>query len=117
MGIKLTNAERKREYKRTPNGFLRTLYDRMSGRVKGNKSTRQPELYIGKEILPRDQFLEWAMRDETFMNMFTEYLNAGRSVALAPSVDRIDNKRGYTIDNIQWLTHKENCRKARSDNE
>ena len=43
-----------------------------------------------------------------FNRLFKEWENAGYDKQLKPSIDRISNKKEYTIDNIQWLTWAEN---------
>lgn len=48
-----------------------------------------------KMLIPKDKFIEWFMKND-FMNA---------------SVDRIDNKKDYSIDNIQLIPLTENIRK------
>lgn len=43
----------------------------------------------------------------------TQYLNRRGNSAKGYTVDRIDSKLGYTLDNLQILTNRENGRKAR----
>lgn len=92
-------------YRKTPKGYLMTTYTNMTGRVKGNV---KPHLYKGLDILPREDFYAWALKDSTFTDMLTVYAATGYDQRFAPSIDRIDTKEGYVIGNIRWLTHSEN---------
>jgi len=42
-----------------------------------------------------------------------KYSNFNRK--LTPSIDRIDNKKGYTVDNMQWMTLSNNSSKYTKD--
>ena len=44
--------------------------------------------------------------------MFDVYEKSDYDRRLCPTVDRIDSKKGYTMDNMQWLTHSENSRRG-----
>jgi len=39
------------------------------------------------------------------------WVKSGYKMKLSPSIDRIDNARGYDLDNIQIITVSENARK------
>lgn len=62
----------------------------------------------GKEFtLTIDQYKEFAIREGLFSPAGVKYPNR--------SIDRIDQSRGYHIDNIQVLTISENVRKKYTD--
>jgi hypothetical protein len=42
--------------------------------------------------------------------MFEIYKSSEFNRKLAPTVDRIDSSKGYSLDNMRWLTHSENSR-------
>ena len=98
-------------YEKTPNGFLMRLYRNMQSRVTGVQS-KKAHLYLGKYLLPRDQFYKWAKSSEDFKEMFKIWVASGYDRKLTPTVDRIDSSIGYKLDNMQWLTHSENSRKG-----
>lgn len=46
-----------------------------------------------------------------FDKLYDAWKKSGFQRKMAPSIDRIDNNRGYTIDNMQWLSQSDNSRK------
>ena len=85
------------------------IVERCSGK-KGHKS------YYGREYLSEDEWWEWVDKTyKTFMSLYLAWQESGYSRRKAPSVDRVDNSRGYTSDNMQWLTLSANCIKAKHD--
>lgn len=108
---KLNNNSYTKKYEKTPRGFLMRLYRNMQSRVNGVQK-KKSHLYKGKELLSREDFYLWAFygSERQFFNMFEEYENSGYDRKLAPTVDRIDSSKGYTLGNMRWLTHSENSR-------
>ena len=103
-------AKRARLYNETPKGFLVTTYNSMLGRVRGKIG--KEHLYKGLEILSREDFFKWALQDEQFNVLFKEWLNNKGKYNLIPSIDRINSKEGYLLENMQWLTQGENSGKT-----
>lgn len=72
-------------------------------------NSRRNEAYAKKGVnleLTKEQFNEWVDKNwETFRALY----ESGRT----PSIDRIDNSRGYAIDNMQVIDLKQNMRKDR----
>lgn len=104
------NADTKR-YEKTPNGFLMRVYRNMQSRVTGVQRLKA-HLYLGKSLLPREQFREWAHDQYQFWLLFDAYEKAGYDRKLAPTVDRIDSSKGYEVGNMEWVTHSENSRRG-----
>jgi hypothetical protein len=50
-----------------------------------------------------------------FLQLYRKWVASGQEVGLGPSLDRIDPLKGYTWDNIQWLTWDENRDKGRTE--
>lgn len=105
-----------KKYINTINGFLVRVYQNMKGRTSGLQKKDYPHLYKGKELLDRQVFYDWSKQNEAFKTLYQQYIDSGRDKKLVPSIDRIDTEKGYTIDNIQWITFSENCRKAKKVN-
>jgi len=113
-GVKLETLQAKRRY-----DFI-TIWSRryyhMTSRNQGrstNKSGAQ-----GKDMMTKDEFLAWCKSKPQFiifLVMWQEWYEDDFSLWSAPSVDRIDSKKGYTVDNIQWLTFSDNCIKNNRD--
>ena len=67
---------------------------------------------VGKELCTKEEFLAWFKKTEVqFIKLYKVWKKSGFDRKLSPSVDRIDNSRGYSIDNIQWLTQSDNSKK------
>lgn len=100
-----------KKYEKTPNGFLMRLYRNMQSRITGVQKQKS-HLYVGKELLSREDFYKWAKETTVikFTEMFEVYKNSGFDRKLSPTVDRVDSQKGYTLDNMRWLTHSENSR-------
>jgi len=94
-------------YEKTPGGFLMRAYRNMQSRVTGVQ-WRKAHLYEGKPLLPREQFYAWARGSAAFWALFRAWEASGHNRKLCPSVNRIDPRRGYELDNMEWVTHSEN---------
>jgi len=94
-------------YEKTPKGFLMRKYRNMQSRVKGIQKSKY-HLYKNLSILSRDDFYRWANRSMIFWKLFYEWKKKDYDRRLCPSVDRIDSKKGYEIENMEWVTHSEN---------
>lgn len=100
-----------KKYERTKKGKLMRCYRNMESRITGIQWHKK-HLYEGKELLTRSEFYEWAMSCPVFHKLFEDWEGSGYDRKLAPSVDRIDSKKGYTVDNMEWVTHSENSRRG-----
>lgn len=64
-------------------------------------------------ICSEKEFLNWAKENRNILQILrTDWLKNSKNTKLRPSIDRIDNSRGYEIDNIRWCTLSENASKA-----
>lgn len=105
----LNNNAYTKKYERTKKGFLVRKYRNMQSRVNGVQKLKA-HLYNNLEILDREDFYRWALSSVEFHRLFKEYENNDYPMKICPSIDRVDPLKGYTIDNIRWLTHSENSR-------
>jgi hypothetical protein len=68
----------------------------------------------GKDILTKEEFMEWCKAKHNlvqFIVMYLDWVSSGFELGLCPSIDRIDPDIGYTRENIQWMTFSDNCAK------
>lgn len=85
---------------------------RVEGRVGGPRGAYFARLYMGLGLMPKAEFMTWALHDPEFKRLWREYQLSGWDLRLAPSIDRIDTQRGYVAGNIQFITHADNARKS-----
>lgn len=100
-----------KKYEKTIPGFLMRLYRNMLSRTTGVQKQKY-HLYAGCYLLPKEEFYEWAMTNPIFHNLWKIWVDSGYDRKLTPSVDRINSIDGYSIDNMEWVTHSENSRRG-----
>lgn len=98
-------------YEKTKKGFLMRAYHNMQSRISGVQKKKH-HLYKGKTLLPRQDFYKWSLDSNSFHNLFAAWEVSGYSRKLTPSTNRIDNARGYELDNMEWITQSENSRRT-----
>ena len=86
-------------------------YRNMQSRITGIQYKKH-HLYNGKELLSKVEFYDWSLNNISFNKLFEEWEAKNYHNRLTPSIDRIDTKDGYKIDNMQWITHSENSKKG-----
>ena len=106
---KKTNNFSTKKYEKTKSGFLVRCYRNMLSRVTGVTKNKN-HLYLGKEILKKEIFYNWAIADQDFNELFNNWEKVEYERKSTPSIDRINSANGYTLDNIRWITFAENSR-------
>jgi hypothetical protein len=104
------NADTKK-YEKTQPGYLMRMYRNMKSRISGVQK-KKAHLYQGKELLPKDEFYEWAECSPMFMVLWNKYVSSGYQQKLAPTVDRVDSTQGYILENMQWVSHSVNSKRG-----
>lgn len=96
---------------RTLRGLLLDRHAKMRRRAAGRSKT---QLYraTGKPIVSRDEFVAWGLAHPDYLRLHAKWVESDYVRRLSPSIDRIDPDKGYTLDNMQWLTVEENTRKG-----
>lgn len=107
---KIGNIHTKR-YEKTVNGFLMRTYRNMQSRVTGVQQ-KKAHLYLGYDLLSRELFYAWSKSNENFISLFSVWEQSGYERKLTPSIDRLNSKLGYVLENLQWITHSENSKKG-----
>lgn len=95
------------EYRKTINGVILTIYGGQKGSSK--KRGHLHPSYTKKELE------SWLLSQPLFYMLYNSWVSSGYDRYLKPSVDRKDNSIGYTLDNIQLMTWKENEDKGNID--
>lgn len=106
---KSCKALNERAYRRTVIGKIKNTYLSMKRRVENRNNYKYHKIYEGKAILAKDDFISWSVKDPEFNRLFTQWKESNYDSMLNPSIDRKDATKGYTLDNIQWLTMRQNC--------
>ena len=95
-------VELNREYGRTPKGRMSYSW---STQVNSSKARgHQPPAYTRRELY------EWAL-GQGLLDLVEMWKLSGYQKDLTPSVDRLDDSKGYTFDNIRLVTWRENNEK------
>ena len=97
-----------KKYEKTLKGKLMRTYRNMSSRVKGILK-KKSHLYEGLPIVDRESFYEWSLNNEDYIRIFKNWEDSGYELKESPSIDRKDANKGYTLDNMRWVTFSFNC--------
>jgi hypothetical protein len=63
----------------------------------------------------KSEFKKWILNTPNFKNLYDNWSTSGYLKELIPSVDRLDDYKPYTFDNIQLITWGENRKKSNLD--
>lgn len=104
-----TRAIDMKRYRTNPDRYLKHKYYMMKSRCLGKTGHHS---YDGRALLTEKEWQNFCLEtQEEFMSLFVSWQNSGYQRKFAPSIDRIDNDRGYVLGNIQWLSQSENSAK------
>ncbi len=90
-------------YKKTKRGLISVLYQSQKGSSK--KRNHTPPTYTSKELT------DLMLNDKLFHELYDKWVEANYSKDTKPSIDRKDDSLGYTLNNIQIMTWRENMMK------
>jgi len=63
-------------------------------------------------IVSKQYFIEFIKSSKIYYELFLNWKNSGYKLGLTPTVDRIDNQKGYVENNLQILTYTDNQSKG-----
>ena len=98
------------KYRRSFLGKIKVTYRAICGRIR-SKNPKHTK-YTGLKCLEKEVFIEWSKNNINYLNLWNIWVDNNYKISISPSIDRTDPKKGYTLDNIQWITHSENSSKA-----
>jgi len=104
---KMCSILRVANFRKTKNGFSCTIYS--TQRKSSNKRNNSMPNYTLNE------FRNWLFNTTKFELLYNNWVDNGYCTNLCPSVDRKDDYKPYTLDNIQLMTWDENKRKGHRD--
>lgn len=104
--VKANASKVGRGYDFSERGVLRVIYKTQ----KRNNNLRG----YGEMPYTKQELVSW-MYANGYKEKFDEWVESGRAKDLKPSVDRVNDLKGYSFDNIQLLTWKENKEHQYSD--
>ena len=81
-------------------------------------SQQKPSSLRRNHPLPKYSFnelYEWCICQDIFHELYTKWVKGGYCKYLKPSIDRLDDYKGYSFDNIQLMTWGENDKKGHKD--
>lgn len=92
-----------------PEFYLGTCYSEMSRRVKTFDPLRPK--YFGKSICSKEAFMGRFLNDKEFLTLFSGWRKSLFKRKFSPTIDRIDNSKGYDLSNLRFISHRENSTK------
>ena len=97
-----------KRYERTKKGKLVRIYRNMLSRVKGIQK-KNIHIYEGLPIVEKEVFYKWALNNKDYNLLYDKWVELNYDRMDAPSIDRINSKKGYVLDNMRWITFRQNC--------
>ena len=92
---------------KTKDGLVMVLYSHQKGSSR-KRHHSLPEYNLS-------ELKEWAFSQPVFHKLYDDWAQSGFDKMKAPSIDRKDDYKGYSFDNIQLMTWNENKNKGHSD--
>lgn len=98
--------DKKQEYHRSLWGYSIYLYGAIRSRLVSATTYKNRAVHFTKI-----DFLKW-LEESDYVEHYCNWAYWGFPQVLSPTVDRVDNDRGYSLDNIQILPQFANARKG-----
>jgi len=98
---------RAKAYSKTKLGLITAIY----GHQRKSSTQRGHDM----PIYSKKWLTEWLYDQPKFNLLHDEWITSGCKIGLRPSIDRLDDSIGYTINNIQLMTWDENKAKSNKD--
>lgn len=123
---KCNNQKNEDDFRKTKSGFIsacRVCENIMSkayqktekGLIAAAYSHQKYRSYRRKHPIPTYtlfELREWVFSQSNFKKLFDNWVNSGYQKKIYPSIDRIDDSMGYSLDNIQLITWEMNNTKG-----
>lgn len=78
---------------------------------------KNAQIMRGHEKIPytHSELRDWLFSNELFDSLYESWEESNYDKDLVPSCDRLDNSKGYSFDNMELITWKENKKRAYAD--
>lgn len=94
--------------RQTPEGLVRRIYNNQ--RMTTRKMGRALPAYTLMELY------EWLDTQPKFAELYHSWVAGGNCIEDVPSIDRLDNHKSYSLDNIQVVTWRQNLLNQKTQN-
>jgi len=91
---------------------IKRIFDhRFNGiQKRSSKKSKRKYFVTGKKVLSRLEYDKWCKNNmKDFNTIYKNWVNSNFDFKLSPSIDRIDSKKSYLPENMQWLSKSDNC--------
>jgi len=105
------SVKRKKEYDKTISGVITMIFNSQTNSHKKRKSRTEDML----PIYTKQEFTDWLLKKTNFEFMYEQWKLNGYKSDIKPSVDRINPNNGYSFDNLEIMTWKDNREKGYLD--
>lgn len=87
------------------------IKNRCDGKIK------QSVRYSKYNYLTKEEFIDWCYKKEniySFFNIWRKWKESNFQRNMTPTIDRKNDSLGYTVENIQWLSLRDNILKCQT---
>lgn len=93
--------------------ILVSKFNSLRGRCNGIKNGRCNHIYEGMSHLNVIEWVDFCNKNKVLLEtMWEEYILSNNNLKYTISIDRVDNNKGYEVQNIQFITQGFNSWKA-----
>lgn len=92
-------------------GYKERNIDNFYSQLYVSMNKRNKKRGHGKILFKAKEFRAWLFNQSEYKGMFEAWDRGGRNIDNVPTVDRLNDSKGYVFDNMQLLTFRQNIMK------